>query len=368
MKGVLRGVDKTLFWTIAFLLLAGLITLGSASVPISIKHFGHAYYYLLRQIILGVGVGGILFYLGLRAPLALFQKYAFVILVAAMFLVALVFVPGIGFSAGGARRWILIGPLSFQPSEMLKFAFVLYLSAWLQAKQKNVGDAWLGLAPFLLMVSLVGSLLVAEPDFGTLGVLIFTSFALFFIGGGKTKQIVIAGIAGFLLLGSIIAAVPYARARVQTFLNPDADTSGSGYQVTQARIAIGSGGFFGRGLGLSRQKFYYLPEPAGDAVFAVYSEEFGFVGVLVLIGAFFLLFLRGMVSAARAKTQFARFLAAGLTLLVIMQTTINMGALSGLIPLTGIPLPFLSYGGTALAFLLFEMGILLRISSVKELA
>jgi cell division protein FtsW len=258
MIRALKGTDRVLLGTSAFLLLLGLVTLASASVALSFKQFGHAYYYILRQVILGVGVGSLLFFLGLKISPHIYRKYALPLLLLSIITVSLVFVSGIGFGTGVARRWIHLGPLSFQPSEMLKLAFIIYLAAWMTSKKEYLTSLTHGLIPFLILVGLMGALLIAEPDLGTLGVLATSSLGVFFIGGGKTKQVLVSAAAGLLILSIVVTAVPYARDRFFVFLNPSAESQGRGYQISQARIAIGSGGLFGRGIGLSRQKYYYF--------------------------------------------------------------------------------------------------------------
>ncbi len=356
------GLDKTMLGIITLLLLAGLIVLASASFSLSEQKFGSPYYFLARQMLFGLGIGSILFMLALRIPIDWYAKWSPFLLMGGIFLVLLVFIPGVGYSAGGAARWIVLGPLSFQPSEVLKLTFVIYLASWMASKRKHVASFALGFMPFLIITGFVSFFLILEPDIGTLGVIALTSLLLFFLGGGRPSQITATILLGIAVLAGVIYLEPYRRNRIFVFLNPGAETQGIGYQINQALIAIGSGGFWGRGWGLSRQKFQYLPEPAGDAIFAIFAEELGFIGAVILLGLFFVFFWRGMLIAGHAKDYFAKYLAAGITLLVITQVIINIGAISGILPLTGIPLPFVSYGGTALAFLLFEMGILLTIS------
>ena len=356
----------SVFFTLSILLLIfGLFILASASLGISVSQFGYPYYYFLHQIIFGILPGLILLYVTYRVPYVLWRTYALPISLLALFLMFLVLVPGIGIYYGGARRWIALGSVTFQPAEFLKFAYVAYLSAWLESKAKAIGSFKFGFLPFLIMSAFIASFLVLQPDIGTLVVLLISVLALFFLSGGNFRQMALLSAIGLAIMSILIAMAPYRLDRLTVFLDSSHDPQGKGYQINQARIAIGSGRLWGRGVGLSRQKFYYLPEPMGDAVFAVFAEEFGFIGVIFLSGAFFLFLIRGMVVAGRAKDQFARLLAAGITLLVVVQAAINMGALSGLFPLTGIPLPFVSYGGSALVFLFFEMGILLRISRYR---
>lgn len=355
-------IDRLMLWIIGGLLFLGLSTLASASFSLSEKHYGAPLSIFYRQIIFGVGVGLILFWVGLRVPVSIYRKYAPLILISALFLTALVLIPGIGIVRGGARRWLGAGGMTFQPSEALKLAFVIYLSSWMASRQKVLGTWREGFFPFIVITGVVGVFIYLEPDIGTLGVFALTALTLFFVGGGKASQIFFAVFLGVLLLALIIYFEPYRRDRVLAFFHPEQYGQSKSWQLNQALIAIGSGGLFGHGLGYSRQKFQYLPEPAGDAIFAVYAEELGFFGVLILFALFIGFFLRGMLIAARARDMFSKFLASGITLLVIIQVIINIAAISKSFLLTGIPLPFMSQGGSALALLLFEMGILLNIS------
>ena len=351
-----------MLWIIGGLLFLGLLTLASASFSLSENIYGAPLTLFYRQLVFGVGIGLVLFWVGLRIPVAFYRKYAPFILLGALFLTALVLIPGVGIARGGARRWLGAGGMTFQPSEALKLAFVVYLSSWMATRQKVLGTWREGFFPFIVITALVGVFIFLEPDIGTLGVFALTALALFFVGGGKTSQILLAVLLGALLLALIIYFEPYRRDRVLAFFHPEQYEQSKSWQSDQALIAIGSGGLFGHGLGYSRQKFQYLPEPAGDAIFAVYAEELGFFGVLILFALFLGFFLRGMLIAARARDIFSKLLASGITLLVIVQVIVNIAAISRAFLLTGIPLPFMSHGGSALAFLLFEMGILLHIS------
>ena len=361
-----KTIDKTLLVIIGLLIVVGLITLASASGAYSQKRFGSSYYIFFRQIILGIGVGSLLFIIGLKISPAFLKKHAPLILVVSILLIVAVFVPSIGPKIKGAHRWIYLGPISFQPSEMLKLAVIIYLASWMSSRKKEISSFTYGLAPFLTITGFIGLFLILEPDIGTLGVIALTALGIFFLGGGRLGQIAVAVVLGLIVVTLLISISGYRKDRLAIFLNPKSDTQREGYQLDQALIAIGSGGMFGRGLGYSRQKFYYLPEPAGDAIFAIFAEEVGFVGVIALMCLFITFFIRGMMVAAHTSDQFASLMASGITLLVIVQTFINIGALSGIFPLTGIPLPFVSYGGTALAFLLLEMGLLLNISYMTK--
>ncbi|MEK7630929.1 MAG: putative peptidoglycan glycosyltransferase FtsW [Patescibacteria group bacterium] len=363
----MKHTDKLLLGVIAFLLLVGIITFASASAPRSVRHFGNSYSYFLRQLVFGFGLGGIFFMIGLRAPLALWKKSAPLLLIGSLLIMLAMFtIPSISLTVGGSTRWIVIGGFSFQPSEVLKFTFIAYLAAWIHSRRKDLTSFLSGLIPFLAITGIVGSFVLFESDLGTFGVIACTALGMFIMGGGRMRQVGLIFLLGAFLLGVAISIEPYRINRLLVFMDPDIDPQGIGYQINQARLAIGSGGLWGRGVGLSRQKFY-LPEPDGDAIFAVFAEEYGFIGVIILIGAFFLFTVRGMLASAHTRDPFTQLLASGITLLVVTQVIINTAALSGLLPLTGIPLPFMSLGGTAVAFLLFEMGVLVQISKRKHL-
>ncbi|MEK7650061.1 MAG: putative peptidoglycan glycosyltransferase FtsW [Patescibacteria group bacterium] len=362
-----KHADKILLGVIAFLLVVGMITFASASAPRSVRNFGNSYSYFLRQLVLGFGLGGVFFFAGLRIPIIAWKKWAPLLLISSLLvMLAMLTIPSISLTVGGATRWIVLFGFSFQPSELLKFAFITYLAAWIHARKKELGSFTFGLVPFLAITGIVGLFLLAEPDLGTFGVIAFTSLGMFVMGGGHMRQVGLIILLGVVFLLGMSILEPYRINRWLVFLDPNTDPQGIGYQINQARLAIGSGGLWGRGVGLSRQKFY-LPEPDGDAIFAVFAEEYGFMGVIVLVGAFFLFTIRGMLAAAHTRDSFAQLLASGITLLVVTQAIINTAALSGLLPLTGIPLPFMSLGGTAVAFLLFEMGVLVQISKRKSI-
>lgn len=349
----------------AVLLIFGLFILTSASLGISAARFGSPYYYILHQFIAGVIPGIILFYISSRIPYFYWRNYALTILLVAIFLTFLVFVPGIGFYHSGAKRWLSLGPASFQPSELLKFAYIIYLAAWLESKSKSIRSFKFGFLPFAIMTAFIASFLVLQPDIGTLIVLMAATLGLFFVSGGSVKQVsLLAGLMCIIFV-VLIAAEPYRLDRVKVFFNTSHDPQGVGYQINQAFIAIGSGGFWGRGFGLSRQKFNYLPEPIGDSIFAVAAEELGFLGSMILLMLFAALFLRGLWLSLRVSDGFGQFLGTGIIFLITAQAITNIAAIVGLVPLTGIPLSLISYGGSALLVTLTEMGIILNISKYR---
>ncbi|MEK7494770.1 MAG: putative peptidoglycan glycosyltransferase FtsW, partial [Patescibacteria group bacterium] len=276
--------------------------------------------------------------------------------------------PGFGTSVYGATRWVALGPISFQPSEVMKLAIILYLAAWLSEKgYEKTADLIEGLVPFLVLMCIVGFLIIKQPDTGTLGLIFLISLSIFFASGAKLSHIFSLFGAGLVFLAILIKMAPYRMQRFLVFINPEHDPQGSGYQITQALLAIGSGGLFGIGLGQSRQKFNYLPEPVTDSIFAVLGEEFGLIGGLVVICLFLFMAWRGLRIAKGAPDGFGRLLAVGIVSWIVGQAFINIAAISGIVPLTGIPLPFISYGGTSLAVLLAAMGILLNISKQSTL-
>ncbi len=362
----IKDYDRIFFLLTSAIVVLGLFILASASLSISTERFGHSYYFLLHQIIFGLLPGLLLFYLALKIPYRYLRNIALPLLLFAIFLMFLVFLPKIGMYHGGARRWIVLGPLTFQPSEFLKFAYIVYLSAWLESKSKQLNTFKFGLLPFAIMTAFIASFLVMQPDIGTLGVLIASIFALFYLSGVKMKQLGILAGAGAVILLILIIAEPYRMDRITTFFSPNASPQGSGYQINQALIATGSGGLLGRGFGMSRQKFSYLPEPIGDSIFAVYAEEMGFLGSITLLSLFLLFFVRGINITKMAPDSFGRYLGAGLLFLITFQIIINIAAITGMIPLTGIPLSLVSYGGSAMMVTMLEVGVIFNISKQKN--
>ncbi len=356
-----RHVDYPLLTITLILLGAGLLITSSASVVISQKNFGTPYYYLLRQGAAAlVGLG---FLFALQAlPYKSLKKLALPFLALSLLLVAAVFLPTFGLKLGGAARWLEIGPVTIQPSEILKLSLILYLASWLDKKKAQSKGFATAFVPFLVIVGVVGTLLVLQPDIGTLVVTIGSAVILYFLGGGRISQLVTFLILAAAGLAAIARVAPYRAARLIVFWKPDVDPQGIGYHLNQALIAIGTGGFWGRGFGQSIQKFNYLPEPTGDSVFAVVVEEFGFLGGLAIASLFFVFLLRAITIARSAPDFFSKLLVAGIASLIVLQAFVNMAAISGLLPLTGIPLPFISYGGTALVATLAMVGIMLNVS------
>lgn len=355
-------VDKPLLITIIVLLLGGLIIFGSAALGVLAVNEAKFYSIIKTQLIYAL-IGGVsALCLGVMIPHNWYQKYVYIIFGFAIFLTSLVFVPFLSVYHGGAHRWIDIGPVSFQPSEVLKFSFVLFVSYWC-AKYRSYFKNWkYGLLPYAISAVVVSLLLLAQPDFGTYLVIMVASFVTYFVGGARKKHIYTLILAGVLGIVVLIALRPYMLERVKTFINSSHDPRGSSWQLNQSLIALGGGGLTGRGLGQSVQKFNYLPEPIGDSVFAVLGEELGFIGALFLLILYGIVGVRGYIISKYASLQFSRLLAIGVTTIILAQATLNIGSMLGILPLTGVPLPLVSHGGTALMVVLFELGVLLNIS------
>ena len=354
--------DRGLLIIIFLLLGFGLVVLSSASLVISQERFDKSYHYFFHQLIYGVGIGLILFFIVSKIPYKFWKKWAVVILALSIVALILVFIPSLGFGYGGARRWIDLKFFSFQPSELVKLGFIIYLAAWLEKRKTEIKTFSYSTLPFLIIMSLIGTLLILQPDIGTLGVITIIGIIIFFLAGAKISHILLLGSAGLATLFALIKIAPYRMNRLLTFINPEIDPQGIGYQIKQALLAIGSGGLFGVGWGHSRQKYNYLPSPASDSIFAITAEELGFVGATILIILFLALAIKGFKLAKNSPDRFAQLAAVGITSWFVIQAFVNIGAITGLIPLTGITLPFISYGASSMVMTLVGAGILVNIS------
>ncbi len=364
--------DYTLILTVAALLLIGVVIIASVSTMPSQQTFGTPYYYLGRHIIyilIGILAGFITF----KTKLSLLKKWSVPLL--GINLALLLLVLKFGFSSGGATRWMIIGPIMIQPSEFLKLTLIIFLAAWLEKvadqnnlkkKKKASNESKRGLAISLLFFVISAGLLIAQPDFGTT-VVIFSVFAImYFLTGAPLWHTISLGLSGLGAMAVLVKIAPYRFERLLIFLNPDLDPMGKGYQIKQTFIAIGSGGLFGLGLGMSRQKFGFLPETMTDTIFATLAEEAGFIGSFVLVSLLILFLWMGINIAKKASDKFSFLAAAGIVSWIIVQSFVNIGAMVGVLPLTGIPLPFISYGGSHLITELAAIGILLNISKNKK--
>lgn len=344
------------------LLVFGLVMISSAGVVLSKIKFDDQYYFLKHQLFYGIIPGLFLLFVVQRVDYKFWKKMAVPIFVVVLILLIVVLIPGVGMRFQGATRWLNLGPISFQPTEAMKLALILYLALMIERRWKNLKDFFESFIPFTVILGFVAFLIIKQPDMGTLGATVTIALTMLFVSGVPIQFMLALGGGGIFLVYLLIKLEPYRMSRLTTFLHPELDPQGIGYQINQALLAIGSGGFWGLGLGHSRQKFNYLPEPIGDSIFAIVSEELGMVGAMFLVTLFILFALRGYKIAKNAPDQFGRLVAVGVTSWVIFQALINIMAIVGLIPLTGVPLPFISYGSTSLIFLMVAIGILLNIS------
>jgi len=357
--------DYLLISAIFILTVAGLVILASASSELSRIKLGDSYYYLEHQILFGLSFGLIGFLIAYFIPYKNYKIISFAFLIFSIILLALVFTK-FGIAAGGASRWVKIGPVVFQPAEIVKLAFILYLAAWLSnAKMNRNSDFWTGFMPFILISGFIATMLLLQPATSTVMILMGTGMVMYFISGAQLKHIAIVILSGLAILSLIVWLTPYRLQRVTTFLNHQKDASGASYQINQALNAIGSGGIWGMGYGRSTSKSNYLPDPIDDSIFAVAAQELGFIGSGVLIMLFGILVFRTFWIARRMRDKFGQLILVGFGSLVAFQSLVNMGAISGLLPLTGVPLPFISYGGTALAVFMTLGGITVNVSKFR---
>lgn len=354
--------DPYLILATIVLVIFGLVMVSSASVVESYQVTGSNTYYFWRQAIVAlVGIG--FWYFLQKVDYHQYRSIATSLLVLGLILLVLVFVPGLGVEAGGSRRWIGVGERTLQVTEVMKLGLVVYLAYWFERKGPKITNFYYTFLPFILLMGGICGLIMAEPDMGTTMVVAGIGLAMYFAAGGGWQHITSIIVVGSLLVWAMILAAPYRLARLLTFLNPENDPLGAGYHINQALIALGSGGLFGFGFGKSRQKFNFLPEASSDSIFAIIGEELGFFGIVTFVLLPFAVFIwRGLQIAKKAPDAFGRLLAVGITAWIGFQTIINIGSIIGLIPLTGVPLPFISQGGTSLVFILIASGILLNIS------
>ena len=366
MKIQKGAADKPFLYATLALFVVGFMILLSASMAISYKNYGSITYYAVHQFLFGGIIGISALFVCQLIPYRYWKHLALPLVIVSFILLALIFIPQLSYIAGGARRWFKLGPINFQPSEILKFGFIIYLASWLDARRKEIRSISYGVIPFVLMISIIGIFLMMQPDFGTFSLILGTAGIMYFLSGGKKSQM-----GGMLAFGSValyflIQLAPYRLTRLLVFLNPTHDIKGFGYQINQASIAIGSGGFWGLGFGSSLQKYNYLPEPMTDSIFAIFAEEMGFIGASALALFFIFFFWRALHIAKKAPDIFGQLLAAGLAISIMTQAFINMAAISGVLPLTGITLPFVSYGSTSLIITMCMAGIILNISKHKS--
>ena len=356
-------MNRRLLAITLILVVFGLVVLSSAGIVDGQKKFGSPYYYLTHQLLYGVIPGLIGMFILFRVDYRFWKKISLFVLIGSLALMIMIFMPNFGQGLKGATRWISLGAFSFQPSEILKLSLIIYLAAWFGNRNERTKKWSYGIMPFLIVLSFVALLLFLQPDIGTLIVVSFISLGIYFLAGPSYKQFVGIILVLFLGLSAIIVVEPYRFERLKSFWDPSADPRGSSYQINQSLITIGSGGLLGVGYNNSSQKQGgFLPEVIGDSIFAIIAEELGLVGSAVTVGLFGMLSFFMVSIAKNASDKFGALLVMGINIWIMSQAFVNIAALSGLVPLTGIPLPFISYGGTALVVLLSAMGIVFNIA------
>ncbi len=360
-----QKIDKVFLFSVIFLTVGGFFIFSSASLGL-LARSGTQF----DSIALTQGLGLILGFIGMAFTAHLdyniWRKYAFYIFLASIILNIIIFIPGLGIEHGGAKRWLDIGPISLQPSEFLKIGFIIYFAAWLSGVKDKISLFRYSLLPLLVIVAILGPILYLQTDTKTLVIIFMAGIAMLLVGGAQWKHIAILGLVSIMAISALAYTRPYIKERLFTFVNPASNPQGSGYQIQQSLIAIGSGQMFGRGFGQSVQKFNFLPEPIGDSIFAVQAEEFGFAGSVTLIFVFLFFGFRALRIASKSTNQFGGLLVVGIVILVLSESFMNIASMLGVIPLSGMPLLFVSHGGTALLLVLAEVGMILNVSKYQK--
>ena len=361
----MKKIDYPLLITVILLAVFGIIMIYSASNIWALYKFNDAFKFVKHQGLFFI-IGLILLFFISKIKYTKYYEKSNIILFTVLILLILVIIPGIGTVRNGSRSWFGIGSFGLQPSEAAKIALIIFTSKYLVNNEKNLKDIKKGLLPILSIIFLVFGLIMLQPDFGTGVIIVISTIGLLFIGGVNFKFFIRLGILGVIGVVILILIAPYRLERILSFLNPWSDPLGSGFQIIQSLYAIGPGGLFGYGFLNSRQKHFYLPEPQTDFIFSIISEEFGFMGVLIVTSLFLIIITRGFKIARKSDELFGKYLAFGITFQIAFQAILNLMVVVGLIPVTGVTLPFLSYGGSSLLITLCSIGILLNISRYQK--
>jgi len=357
--------DPTLLFAMLSLVGLGVVMVYSASSELSLTAHGHGYFYLKRQAVFSlIGMGAMVFCL--HFPYWIYRYAVYPLLFTAIGLLVLVLLPGFGVTAGGSARWLSIAGLQFQPSEVARLAMVIYLAYSLTKKQDKLDGFAVGFVPHVLVLAVLAILIGLEPDFGSVAILTALTWIMMFAGGVRIPHLLVP--LPFILAGLVyfLISAPYRMARLVSFLNPWAYAADQGYQVVHSQMAFGTGGLVGTGLGHGYQKLFFLPEPHTDFIFSVIGEEIGLVGVTIIVVLYGIIIWRGIGIARNCSDSFGALVAIGLTAAMALQVCINMGVTLGLVPPKGLPLPFLSYGGTSLVVSMASVGILMNIGGPES--
>ena len=353
--------DMWLLAAAVVLLSIGVVMVYSASAIMAADRFRDPYFFLKKQLF-WAALGGACLWGALRTDYRRIERFMLPLLIVAGVLLVLVLIPPFGQSINGTRRWLRFGPVSFQPAELAKLALVVFLATFLARRKDDLEDLWKGFVPPLAVASGFALLVVVQPDLGNAVTLVALTFALMFLAGSRLSHLSMVLVAALPLVIAAVLLAPYRMRRVMAFMDPWQDPRGSGFQIIQSWLALGSGGLFGRGIGDSRQKLFYLPEAHTDFIFAIIGEEGGFVAAILVLGLFVVFVWRGLRIGLRAPDAFGAYLALGITVMLATQIFVNLGAVTGLLPTKGLPLPFISFGGSALVVTMLATGVLLNIS------
>ncbi len=363
---MLKKVDFIFLISFLMLVIFGFVIFISASLGIYAHNKAKFTSIIFSQTFFGLFLGLIACFITSKIKYKFWKRFSFYLFILSLLVSFLVFIPGLGASHGGAKRWIYIGTLSFQPLEFLKIGFIVYLAAWLSEMKDKIQNYKYGLIPLLVILTIVGIILLNQPDTDSFIIISIVGLTMFFVSGGRWRDIFLIGVLSLICLASLFFIRPYLLNRLTTFLDPSANPLGSGYQMQQSLIAVGSGELFGRGLGQSIQKYKFLPESTGDSIFPIAAEELGFIGSISIILLFLFFLGRGLKLASLAPDTFSGLLVLGIVIMIIVQSFINIASLIGVIPLSGSPLIFFSQGGTALFFALAEVGIIMNVSKYRK--
>ncbi len=356
-----QSVDHVLLTIILVLTVIGVVTVYSASSERSIAHYGSAHAMFMRQMVFALSGIGIMAFTAWM-PYRFWRKFGIPAVAVSGFLLLLVFIGSLGHSSHGAQRWLTLGPVRFQPSELAKFSVILFIASWAYLRGERMKTAGSGLLIPLGVAGLLAGMIALQPDFSTFALIMLIALVMVFIAGARLSHLVILVVPLSMLAAMIAWMEPYRRARLMSFLSPMADPDAAGYQILQSWIGFGRGGLFGVGAGSSRQKLFFLPDSYTDFIYSVVGEEWGFVGAAILVALFLALIWRGLRIGLRCPDPFGGYLAVGFTFAVGLYALINMGIAVGVLPTTGLPLPFVSYGGTSLLMTYAAMGVVLSIS------
>ena len=360
----MKKFDKVLFFSVILLMILSLFMIYSSSFIWALYKFNNPFKYVINQgIFVIIGIIGMLIIS--KIDIKLYYKKANLILLVCIILLILVLIPGIGIIRNGSRSWFGIGQFGIQPSEFSKLGLIIFTSKYLTRSNKFLKDYKKGVFPILIILFLIFGLIMLEPDFGTGMIIILTIIAMLFVAGVNMKFFIGLGLLGVIGIIGLIIIAPYRMDRITSFINPWSDPLGTGFQIIQSLYAIGPGGLFGVGYLNSRQKNFYLPEPQTDFIFSIIAEEFGIVGGILVLGLFAILLVRSLKISLKQNDLFNKYLSFGLTFQLIVQVIMNLSVVIGLIPVTGVTLPFLSYGGSSLLTSLAGIGIILSISRKK---